>query len=277
MSVYAVGDIQGCYKPLKQLLKKVKFNPKKDQLWCVGDLVNRGPDSLKTLRFLKSLGKACICVLGNHDLHLLEYASGGKSYRRDTLDEVLAASDLDELIHWLRHRPLLYHDKKLGWAMVHAGMHPAWSLKKAKKRARLIEKALQSKSWRQFSHQLHHLQFPACEPTKSDPARTLFSTAVFTRTRFCTQDGVFNWSARTGDSDNKNDRPWFAHKKLAWRNDCKVVCGHWAARGLVVDQPHVLGLDTGCVWGGSMTIAKLKSGGKMKIVVQQACEPVSNT
>jgi bis(5'-nucleosyl)-tetraphosphatase (symmetrical) len=277
MSTYVVGDIQGCYKPLKQLLKKVKFNPEKDQLWCVGDLVNRGPDSLKTLRFLKSLGEACVCVLGNHDLHLLEYASGGQHYRRDTLEEVLAAPDLEELIHWLRHRPLMHHDKKLGWAMVHAGLHPAWSLKKARKRARLVEKALRSDSWQEFSHQLHHIKFPLCEPVKGDPARALFNAAVFTRIRFCTQDGLFNWDVRNGESSAANDYPWFAHKKLAWRDDCRVVYGHWASRGLVADQQHVLGLDSGCVWGGSMTMAKLKSGGRMEIVVQQACVVASNT
>jgi len=180
MSVYAVGDIQGCYKPLKKLLKKVGFDPKNDQLWCVGDLVNRGPDSLKTLRFLKSLGDACICVLGNHDLHLLEYASGGQTYQRDTLDDVLAAPDLDELIDWLRHRPLLHHDKKLGWCMVHAGLHPAWTLKKARKRARLVEKALRDGAWKEFSRRLHHMKFPVSEPAKGDPARVLFSAAVFT-------------------------------------------------------------------------------------------------
>lgn len=275
MSVYAVGDIQGCYKPLKQLLKKVEFDPEKDQLWCVGDLVNRGPDSLKTLRFLKSLGKACTCVLGNHDLHLLEYASGGRHYRRDTMDEVLAAPDLDELIHWLRHRPIVHYDKTLGWAMVHAGLHPGWSLKKVRKRARLVEKALRSKSWRQFSHQLHHIKFPVCEPAKGDPARALFSAGVFTRTRFCTQDGVFNWDERTGESGAANDHPWFAHKKLAWSDDCRVVYGHWAAMGLVADQKLVLGLDSGCVWGGCMTLARLKSGGRMEIVARQTCEPAS--
>jgi bis(5'-nucleosyl)-tetraphosphatase (symmetrical) len=275
MSIYAVGDIQGCYKPLKQLLKKVRFNPEKDQLWCVGDLVNRGPDSLKTLRFLKNMGEACVCVLGNHDLHLLEYASGGQTYRRDSLDEVLAASDLDELIHWLRYRPLLHHDKQLGWCMVHAGLHPAWSLKKARKRARLVEKALRDDSWQEFSRQLHHIKFPVSEPTKDNASRTLFSAGVFTRTRFCTQDGLFNWNVRDSESGNANDCPWFAHKKLVWRDDCRVVYGHWASWGLVADQQHVLGLDSGCVWGGSMTMAKLKSGGRMEIVARQVCEVVS--
>jgi bis(5'-nucleosyl)-tetraphosphatase (symmetrical) len=277
MGIYAVGDIQGCYKSLRQLLKKVRFNPEKDQLWCVGDLVNRGPDSLKTLRFLKSLGEACICVLGNHDLHLLEYASGGRIYRRDTLDDVLAAPDLDELIYWLRHRPLLHHDKQLGWCMVHAGLHPAWSLKKAGKMASLVEKALRDDSWQEFSHQLHHIKFPVSEPAKHDPARVLFSAGVFTRSRYCRQDGHFNWFIRVGEPCDEKEKPWFAHSKLAWRDDCSVVYGHWAAMGLVADQPHVLGLDSGCVWGESLTLAKLKKKGRMKIVAQVRCEVCSTS
>jgi len=115
MAVYAVGDIQGCYIALNKVLRQVDFNPDKDVLWCVGDLVNRGADSLKVLRFLKSLGDASVCVLGNHDLHLLELVGGGSAYRRDTLEQVLEAEDCDELITWLRHRPLLHHDAALGW------------------------------------------------------------------------------------------------------------------------------------------------------------------
>jgi len=268
MSVYAVGDIQGCYKPLKKLLNKVKFNAAKDTLWCVGDLVNRGPDSLKTLRFLKSLGESCICVLGNHDLHLLELAAGGLKYRRDSLEDVLDANDCDELINWLRSRPILHHDKTLQWTMVHAGLHPDWSLKKARKRARKIETQLQGEHWKEFCRQLHHVKFPMREPGKADPTRLLFASAVFTRTRYCTSDGLFNWDVRTGESSNYRDRAWYAHKRAKWQRQTHVVYGHWAAKGLVADQPHVLGLDTGCVWGNAMTLAKLEKGGRFKIVAQ---------
>jgi len=268
MAVYAVGDIQGCYKALRRLLKQVDFNPEKDILWCVGDLVNRGPDSLKTLQFLKSLGESCICVLGNHDLHLLELASGGMNYRRDTLDKVLKADDRKQLIEWLRFRPILHHDKKLGWAMVHAGLHPQWSLKKAKKRAREIETQLQNPGWKEFCRQLHHVKFPIREPAKADPTRLLFATAVFTRTRYCTSDGLFNWDVRTGESSNFRDKPWYAHKSLKWSAKCHIVYGHWAAKGLVTNQAHVLGLDSGCVWGEEMTLAKLKKGGRFKIVAR---------
>ena len=269
MAVYAVGDIQGCYKQLRKLLKKVNFNPKKDTLWCVGDLVNRGPDSLKTLRFLKGLGDACICVLGNHDLHLLELAaSSGSSYRRDTLKQVIDAPDRKQLIRWLRYRPLLHHDASLGWTMVHAGLHPDWTLKTAIKRARKVEKVLRSKHWKSFCRDLHDVKFPARKPPKGSAGRVLFTTAVMTRTRYCTSDGQFNWSVRSGNSSKYRDRPWYALKRVQWRRKTNVVYGHWAAQGLVDNQPHVLGLDTGCVWGNVLTLARLKKGGRFKIVAQ---------
>ena len=130
MAIYVVGDIQGCYTPLRRLLDKVKFNPKNDVLWCVGDLVNRGSDSLKTLRFLKALGDACVCVLGNHDFHLLEKAAGGRDYPRDTLTQVLDAPDADELLAWVRTRPLLHHDKKkIGAWYMQVCIHIGHSLK----------------------------------------------------------------------------------------------------------------------------------------------------
>ncbi len=257
MAVYAVGDIQGCYKALRRLLNKVDFNPKKDVLWCAGDLVNRGPDSLKTLRFLKELGDSCICVLGNHDLHLLERSCGGRHYKRDTFDEILAAKDMDELLDWLRHRPLIHTDKKLGWCMLHAGLHPQWTMKETKKRAKAVEAVLRGDDWQAFCMHLHHAEFPDREPKGSDLHALIFTTAVLTRTRYCTADGVFNWQVRTGEAEKKSDKPWFAHENAAWQKKYRVVYGHWAAKGLVLDQPHVLGLDSGCVWGGGLSLARL--------------------
>ncbi len=258
MAVYAVGDIQGCCKPLQTLLKKVKFNPKKDVLWCCGDMVNRGPDSLKVLRLLKSLGDACVCVLGNHDIQLLAYYAGGKSFAGDTLDEVVQAKDADELIDWLRHKPLLHHDKTLGWTMVHAGLSPLWSLKKAKKRAKKVEQALQGKDWQGFCVSLQTKDFSASEPKDKDE-RLSFAVSVFTRTRFCSDKGEFDWHQKTADAKDEHIAPWFAHKQAKWKKKTRVVFGHWAAKGLV-HEADVLGLDTGCVWGGSLTIAKLEAG-----------------
>ncbi|MDQ6984109.1 MAG: symmetrical bis(5'-nucleosyl)-tetraphosphatase [Ghiorsea sp.] len=260
MAVYVVGDIQGCYKPLKALLKQVKFNPKQDVLWCAGDMVNRGPDSLKVLRYLKILGDACVCVLGNHDIQLLAYYAGGKSFSGDTLDEVVKAKDADELITWLRHQPLLHHDKDLGWGMVHAGLSPLWSLKKAKKQARKVEKVLQSDGWGEFCKSLQTKDFSTQDP-QDKTKRLLFSTAVLTRTRFCSDEGVFDWQQKTADAKDEHVKPWFEHGHAKWKKKTKVVFGHWAAKGLVQTE-YVLGLDTGCVWGGSLTIAKL---GKHKV------------
>ncbi|MDX8398398.1 MAG: symmetrical bis(5'-nucleosyl)-tetraphosphatase [Mariprofundaceae bacterium] len=265
MAVYAVGDIQGCYKSLRYLLDQVSFDPSCDVLWCVGDLVNRGPDSLSTLRFLKYLGDACVCVLGNHDLHLLECASGGRSYKRDSFTELLAADDLPELLDWLRHRPLFHKDKALGWCMLHAGLHPHWSLAKTQKRATVVEAVLRGEHWQSFCQHLHHAEFPSQQPAYSTPKlfdshsldEMIFTTAVLTRTRYCTASGVFNWGVRSGQADQSVEKPWFKHPKAKWLGGCRVVYGHWAAKGLVQDQPHVLGLDSGCVWGGGMSLARL--------------------
>lgn len=276
MAIYAVGDIQGCYKPLKRVLKKVGFDPEKDQLWCVGDLVNRGPDSLKVLRYLKSLGDSCIAVLGNHDLHLLKSVAGARRHSsRDTFDDILQVPDRYELIEWLRHRPILHHNEYMNWCMVHAGLHPLWTLEKAKKRARKIEKQLRSDNWKDFVLNLHSAHLPAIEPQKGKKKRTAFAVAVFTYTRYCTRTGSFNWETSSGRPDSSRQRAWFDHKNLAWRDQCRVVYGHWAARGLVKDQPHVLGLDSGCVWGGKLTLARL-DGEELELTSVQckACQRV---
>jgi len=273
MAIYAVGDIQGCYKPLKTLLKQVSFDPNKDVLWCAGDMVNRGPDSLKVLRYLKSLGDACVCVLGNHDIQLLAYYAGGKSFSGDTLDEVVKAKDADELIAWLRHQPLLHHDKDLDWAMVHAGLSPLWSLKKAKKQARKVEKVLQSNGWGEFCKSLQSKDFPTQDP-QDKTKRLLFNTAVLTRTRFCSDEGVFDWQQKTEDAKDEHVQAWFEHEDAKWKQAGKkagkkktcIVFGHWAAKGLVANHPDVLGLDTGCVWGGALTLAKLGHGKVEKII-----------
>jgi bis(5'-nucleosyl)-tetraphosphatase (symmetrical) len=263
MAIYAIGDIQGCYKPLREVLDKAGFDPATDQLWCVGDLVNRGPDSLKVLRYLQSLGDSCVAVLGNHDLHLLKVVAGAKRHsEKDTFDDVLKAPDRQELIEWLRNRPLLHHDKKLKWCMVHAGLHPSWSLKKAKRRAVKIEQQLRSEKWKKFCRKLAEANFPATEPVKGKKGRIMFALAVLTYSRYCTVSGSFNWAVSSGRPASSRQRPWFSHKKLAWKDKCRVVYGHWAAKGVVADQKHVLGLDSGCVWGGKMTLARLD------------CEPV---
>ncbi len=260
MAIYAVGDIQGCYRPLRELLDQVAFDPARDRLWCVGDLVNRGPDSLATLRYLSSLGDAAICVLGNHDMLLLQRMAGAtRRSQGDTLDQVLAAKDAEECIEWLRFRPLMHYDADLGMAMVHAGLAPGWSLKKALRRAARIEKRLRADSWREHCLAWSRARFPEQDPGKVDrDGRLLFSLGVFTCARFCSPDGVFNWRANRADSDRVGDAPWYLHPRMKWRKDVRrVVFGHWAAMGLVAHYPHVLGLDSGCVWNGKLSLARL--------------------
>jgi len=256
MAVYAVGDIQGCFEPLKLLLEQVNFNPEVDTLWCCGDLVNRGPESLEVLRFLKNLGDACVCVLGNHDLQLLAYSAGGKSFSGDTLDDLIAAPDADDLIEWLRFQPLLHHDADLNWCMVHAGLSPRWSLNKAKRRAGRIEKILRSEQWKPFCKSLQTKDFPMAEPMGKDE-KNLFSISVLTRMRFCSAEGVCDWKQKTAKSKAAVYQPWFAHPKAKWKSDCRVLFGHWAALGLVLKEKSVLGLDSGYVWGGHLTLARL--------------------
>ncbi len=274
MAIYAIGDIQGCYDPLRRLLDKVAFDPVKDRLWCVGDLVNRGPQSLEVLRFVKSLKDACICVLGNHDLHLLGQAAGRVPHASKSLSKVLKAPDRKELLDWLRHRPLIHDDKRIGWCMVHAGLHPAWSLKETRRRAAEVEAVLRGGEWKEFCHFMHWCRLPPSDP-EGRLMGWIFTTAVLTRARYCTAGGSFNWAIRAGKPRKKAERPWYAHETLAWRGKRRVVYGHWAAAGLVDDQPHVLGLDTGCVWGGRLTIARL-DGKKLKLrhVSCKACQPI---
>ncbi|MDX8394595.1 MAG: symmetrical bis(5'-nucleosyl)-tetraphosphatase [Mariprofundales bacterium] len=264
MAIYAIGDIQGCAQPLHDLLEKLAFNPDHDVLWCAGDLVNRGPDSLEVLRYLRNLGDACICVLGNHDLHLLAMAAGVKKLKSNDLQAVLKAHDAVELLDWLRFKPLLHVDDKIGWSMVHAGLHPQWSFKKHCKKAAAIEKHLRGNNWQEFVRSLYKRPLA----TKLDDAisEQVFATTIFTRTRYCTADGDFCWKSHTKPPTHSSNQAtkknkfaaWFDHEEAKWRkSQMRIVYGHWATKGLVINQKHVLGLDSGCVWGGSLSAAKL--------------------
>lgn len=257
--VYVVGDIQGCYDELRYALDAVAFDAQHDVLWCVGDLVNRGSESAKVLRYLKELGDACVAVLGNHDLHLLQMtADSNVRYPKDNCQEVLNEPDAEELLHWLRCRPLLHHDAERKWCMVHAGLHPNWSLNEAKLRAAEVEQVLQSDDWQTFCAHVHAKEFPKKDDAKHTLDRMLFTTAMLTRARQCSASLSFDWKYRSG-AGHKGDRAWFRFASpQSWRKDCRVVYGHWAAKGLVLNKPHVLGLDSGCVWGGSLTIAHIQ-------------------
>jgi bis(5'-nucleosyl)-tetraphosphatase (symmetrical) len=256
---FAIGDIQGCHDELRALVAKLDFKPDRDQLWFTGDLVNRGPKSLEVLRYVRSLGHNAICVLGNHDLHLLALALGTKRKVKsgDTLDDIFDARDRDTLLEWLLGLPLVHFDAGYSDLLVHAGLVPQWNAGKAVELAREVESALATNSRNVFDHMYGD------QPDKWDddlkPAERLrFAINVFTRMRICTREGRIELKMKgSGSGVRPPWRAWFEHENRQSR-DVRVIFGHWSARGLV--RSHgVIGLDTGCVWGGALTALDLDS------------------
>ena len=262
MTTYAVGDVQGCLEPLKQLLQQVAFDPSCDRLWLVGDLVNRGPQSLETLRFLYAMRDSVISVLGNHDLHLLAAAHNIERLKKaDTLREIIEAPDRDDLLDWLRRMPLMHHDAERDITLVHAGIPPQWSIEKSLLRAAEVEEALRDdQRLPLFLEGMY-----GNEPAKWDKKlhgvdRLRVITNYFTRMRFCTPDGKLDLKSKEGlDTAPPGYAPWFsyAERKAAGR---KIIFGHWAALEGQCNVPGLYALDTGCVWGGSMTLLNVDSG-----------------
>lgn len=254
MTRYAIGDLQGCDRELRALLARLKFSPDRDRLWFVGDLVNRGPGSLAALRLVRALGDNAVVVLGNHDLHLLALAHGVHRRRKsDTLDEVLAAPDRDELLEWLLTRPLAHAEG--GDLMVHAGLVPQWTVELTLQLAQAVGAALRHDPRTLFEHMYGN------EPERWDERlagfeRLRFTINVLTRLRLCTADGRVDLDAKGAPPPPSSPlRPWFEHAGRRSRS-ARVIFGHWSALGLV--QGHgVVGLDTGCVWGGALTALDL--------------------
>ncbi|MCS4285431.1 bis(5'-nucleosyl)-tetraphosphatase (symmetrical) [Pseudomonas sp. BIGb0278] len=262
MAVYAVGDLQGCLQPLKCLLERVRFNPAVDRLWLVGDLVNRGPESLETLRYLYAMRDSLVCVLGNHDLHLLAaWHNVERLKKSDTLREILEAPDADRLLDWLRRQKLLHYDEQRGVALVHAGIPPQWTLGKALELAAEVEQVLRDDT----RLKLYLDGMYGNEPNKwskdlSGVDRLRVITNYFTRMRFCTAAGKLDLKSKEGlDTAPKGYKPWFAHKDRRSRH-VQIIFGHWAALEGQADAPGVVALDTGCVWGGAMTLYNVDSG-----------------
>ena len=257
MARFAIGDIQGCCDELKALLARCKFSADRDELWFVGDLVNRGPQSLETLRFVRALGANATVVLGNHDLHLLAVRFGSKRKPRDddTLDEVLSAPDRDQLLEWLLGRPLAVFDEPRGDLLVHAGLVPEWTPRAAAKLAREVEAVLRDDARTLFDAMYGN------KPDKwSDSLRGMdrlrFVINAFTRMRFCHGDGTVDLKVKGSPGDQPEGMyPWFdaPGRKSA---DIRVVCGHWSTLGYK-RRRDLLALDTGCVWGGSLTAVNL--------------------
>ncbi|WP_062260697.1 symmetrical bis(5'-nucleosyl)-tetraphosphatase [Endozoicomonas arenosclerae] len=257
MTVYAVGDIQGCYEPLRRLLDKVQFKPGRDQLWVAGDMVNRGPDSLATLRYLKSLGSNCTAVLGNHDLHLLAVAARvRRTKKKDTFGPLLSAPDSNSLIDWLRHRPLLHHDAERQVTMVHAGIPPIWTLKQACLYARKLEKALQGENHTEFLQFLFKSDtVSSMEEAYTRRAKLKLTAAYLTRMRFCDKHGRLDLDNKTA-SARKKFAPWYSFPDSPVYKE-RIIFGHWAALEGNSQRKKIHALDTGCVWGKCLTALNL--------------------
>lgn len=257
MAVFAIGDIQGCYRELRQLLDRIKFNPAEDTLWFTGDLVNRGPDSLEVLRFVKNLNARTVCVLGNHDLHLLALAAGVDKHKpADTLNAVLTAPDRDELLHWLRHRPLLHHDEALGYTLIHAGLPPQWDLALATECARELEYVLRGRDYVEFFQHMYGDQPARWSPELKGIERLRFIVNCYTRLRFTSAEGDLDLARKGAPGSQPADLlPWFEvpGRKSA---ELHIVFGHWSTVGEVKGH-NVYPLDTGCVWGGRLSALRL--------------------
>ncbi len=275
MSTYAIGDLQGCYSELQDLLNKLNFDESNDRLWFVGDLVNRGPESLACLEFVKSLGDSASTVLGNHDLHLLAVANKvRKPHRKDTLDDILNASNADDLLNWLNNLPLLVHDTDLNITMVHAGLPSQWTLEQAQDLAQETEALLRSDQFNDFIKYMYGDEPDVWTESLAGYDRHRFIINCFTRMRYCYADGRLDLAAKNapGKEDEKL-LPWYALSDRK-TNKNKIVFGHWSTIHLGneknFDQYHVYPLDTGCLWGGELTAMRLEDKKLFSVASRQS-------
>lgn len=256
MATFAIGDVQGCVRALDRLIEKIHFDPAKDRLWFVGDLVNRGPHSVEVIRFIKQLGTSAITVLGNHDLHLLAvWAKVTTLSRKDTLQSVLSAPDADELLTWLRFRPLVHVED--GYCLLHAGLLPSWSIPQVLELAREVEEALQDDHFHKLLPAIYFQKDIVPSPHLSHEERLSLTTNVLTRLRVCTQEGIPEFSFKGHPSDAPlGFMPWFRVPNRATQGDT-IIFGHWSALG-VVKGPRVFAIDGGCVWGRELVALRLE-------------------
>tara|TARA_Y100001934_G_C12367803_1_gene784557 strand:+ start:2147 stop:2956 length:810 start_codon:yes stop_codon:yes gene_type:complete len=264
MSTYAVGDLQGCRAELETLLDRINFDPAADTVWFLGDLVNRGPDNLGTVRLVRSLGDRARCVLGNHDLHFLAVAAGQHpAVRKDTLHDLLAAPELMEIVEWLRHLPLLHHDAELDFTMVHAGLPPIWDLPTSLERAREVEAILTSDAYPTFLSAMYGNQPATWSDHLSGMARARVITNYFTRLRYCKEDGELELTFKGTDCPD-GYAPWFSHPRPL-HDGVRILFGHWAALEGVCDASDCHALDTGCIWGRELTAMRLEDGLRVSV------------
>lgn len=275
MSTYAIGDLQGCFSELNELLDVINFNSTNDQLWFVGDIINRGPESLACLRFVKSLGDTARIVLGNHDLHLLAVANDVcKPHKKDTLDDILNADDSEELLNWMRHLPLLVNDNKLNFVMVHAGLPPQWTLKETEELAQETEVLLRSDYFNDFMKYLYGDEPDEWAESLKGYDRHRYIINALTRIRYCYADGRLNLRAKNAPGKEASYLiPWYSLPNRQ-TNKNKIIFGHWSTVHLGDDKDfkafNVYPLDTGCLWGGDMTAMRLEDEKKFSVTSRQS-------
>ncbi|QKI89693.1 symmetrical bis(5'-nucleosyl)-tetraphosphatase [Thiomicrorhabdus xiamenensis] len=285
-NTYIIGDLQGCFDELQQLLGKINYRPEEDCLWFVGDLINRGPKSLECLRFVKALeeqGKAKT-VLGNHDFHLLAVYSGLVTFlsKSDTIQPILDAPDADELVDWLRKQPLMIHHPQQNAVMVHAGIPPQWSIEEALQFASEAQVPLLGDDWQTFvREELFGSEDTSWDPQMSGWPRIRYIINAFARMRYCDKKGTLNFKLKgspkkvkklkQSDPALKGIKPWFKFKKRKSLGT-EIFFGHWSTLG-EVDKHDVHSTDTGCLWGGSLTAYHLESGQRLCIDCQQQMAP----
>lgn len=268
MPTYAIGDLQGCFDALTALLNKISFSPIQDTLWFTGDLINRGPDSLATLRFIYQLHQqnSAITVLGNHDLALLAVAFANRNpHPKDTYHDILAAPDRDELLHWLRQQPLLYTDKKLDYSLVHAGIPPQWTLAEAQRCANEVSTLLSGSNYQQFLENMFGNEPADWEDTLTGHLRARYITNALTRMRFCSDKGQLDLKTNgPAKSAPANLKPWYDWPSKV-STQTKILFGHWAALEGQCSAPNIYALDTGCIWGGCLTAFCLETQSRFNV------------
>ncbi len=267
--IWAIGDIQGCYDPLKRLLKKIEFDPKRDRLWLVGDIVNRGKKSKEVLSYLYDIRESVDMVLGNHDIALLAVYWGIKR-SNPTIEPILDDPMAKEWIEWLRSRPLLHLDKKLGYALSHAGVAPQFSIKEAMEYNKILQKRLTSKDASVWLKKMMSTEVSKIDKNSTQLEKEAFALSAFTRMRYCYADGSLDFKTKGAPTKKEYKAglyPWFELPVMT-KKEYPIIFGHWSTLGYF-EKDNIIALDSGCLWAGSLTARQIDT--KTKVVVQELC------